>query len=136
MRIRPDSFPKRDGCSGRRSRKVGRGYSMSACMAASRSWRTRRSASSKGRWRGGGGGSLPAEGSPGWHGGLCLSSRADPKVVDAAYAYFNWWLEGWAGAQLARQGYYMSVPERTRAHLSDAEWSYWYLGLAARQAIL
>jgi putative spermidine/putrescine transport system substrate-binding protein len=56
--------------------------------------------------------------------------------MDAAYAYFNWWLEGWAGAQLARRGYYMSVPERTRAHLSDAEWSYWYLGLPARENIL
>jgi putative spermidine/putrescine transport system substrate-binding protein len=80
--------------------------------------------------------SHPVEGSRGWHSGLCLSSRADPKVMDAAYAYFNWWLEGWAGAQLARRGYYMSVPERTRAHLSDAEWCYWYLGLPARENIL
>jgi putative spermidine/putrescine transport system substrate-binding protein len=80
--------------------------------------------------------SHPAEGSRGWHSGLCLSSRAAPATVDAAYAYFNWWLEGWAGAQLARRGYYMSVPDRTRAYLSEAEWSYWYLGEPAREDIL
>lgn len=80
--------------------------------------------------------SHPAEGSRGWHSGLCLSSRAAPETVDAAYAYFNWWLDGWAGAQLARRGYYMSVPQRTRAYLTDAEWAYWYLGEAARENIL
>lgn len=70
----------------------------------------------------------PKEGYRGWHSGLCLSSRARSRTLDAAYDYLNWWLTGWAGAQLARQGYYMSIPERTRPHLTADEWNYWYEG--------
>ena len=32
---------------------------------------------------------------------------------------WNWWLSGWAGAVMARQGYYMSVPE-LRCAAADA----------------
>ena len=35
-------------------------------------------------------------------------------MLDAAYAYLNWWMNGWAGAALARQGYYFVLPERAR----------------------
>lgn len=73
----------------------------------------------------------PAEGYRAWHGGLALSSRLDPDLRDTAYAYLNWWLSGAAGAAVARQGYYMSVPGRVRAHLSEAEWAYWYEGKPA-----
>lgn len=70
----------------------------------------------------------PREGYRGWHGVLCMSSRCEGAVQDAAYDYMNWWLEGWAGAHMARQGYYVSIPERTREHLTEDEWRYWYLG--------
>ena len=43
----------------------------------------------------------------------------------------NWWLSGWPGAFIARQGYYISNPERSRPHLSEAEWDYWYAGRPA-----
>jgi|SRR5579872_2458669 len=75
---------------------------------------------------------MPAEGSRGWHSDLCLSAAASGETLEAAYAYLNWWMEGPAGAILARQGYYMSAPERTRRHLSEAEWDYWYEGKPAR----
>jgi putative spermidine/putrescine transport system substrate-binding protein len=52
---------------------------------------------------------------------------------DAAYEYMNWWLSGWPGAFIARQGYYISNPERTRSELTDAEWDYWYCGQPAAQ---
>ena len=34
---------------------------------------------------------------------------------------------------MARQGFYISNPLRTRAHLSAAEWGYWYAGLPAAE---
>lgn len=74
----------------------------------------------------------PREGYRGWHGVLCLSSKCEGHARDAAYDYMNWWLEGWAGAYMARQGYYVSIPERTQDHLTEAEWDYWYRGEPAR----
>lgn len=71
---------------------------------------------------------VPQEGYRAWHGGLCLSARLDGRTLDAAYDYLNWWLDGWAGAVVARQGYYMSVPNRVKAHLTAQEWQYWYAG--------
>jgi putative spermidine/putrescine transport system substrate-binding protein len=75
----------------------------------------------------------PQEGYRAWHGGMCLSAHLSGRTLDVAYEYLNWWLEGWAGAVMARQGYYMSIPERVREHLSTAEWNYWYEGEAAAE---
>jgi putative spermidine/putrescine transport system substrate-binding protein len=74
---------------------------------------------------------VPQEGYRAWHGGLCLSRRLEGPKLDVAYEYLNWWLSGFAGAVVARQGYYMSVPNRVKAHLSPAEWAYWYEGKPA-----
>lgn len=74
---------------------------------------------------------MPVEGARGWHSDICLSASASGERLEAAYAYFNWWMEGSPGAILARQGYYMSVREQTRRHLSEAEWNYWYEGKPA-----
>lgn len=73
----------------------------------------------------------PKEGYRAWHGGMCISSRAKGRVLDAAYEYLNWWMSGWAGAVMARQGYYFSIPELVRDNLTEAEWKYWYQGEAA-----
>ena len=73
----------------------------------------------------------PKEGYRAWHGVMCLSSRTTGRVRDAAYEFMNWWLSGWPGAYVARQGYYISVPERARPHLTEAEWDYWYDGKPA-----
>ncbi len=73
----------------------------------------------------------PREGYRAWHGGMCLSARIEGRVLDAAYDYLNWWLSGWAGALMARQGYYISVPKRVKQYLSPEEWDYWYEGKVA-----
>lgn len=74
----------------------------------------------------------PKEGYRAWHGVMCLSSAADPSAVDMAYEFMDWWLSGWAGAFIARQGYYISTPDLSRPLLSDAEWDYWYAGKPAQ----
>ena len=73
----------------------------------------------------------PKEGYRGWHGVMCLSSATQGRVKDAAYDYMNWWLSGWPGAFIARQGYYISNPQRSAKYLSGAEWDYWYQGKPA-----
>lgn len=70
----------------------------------------------------------PREGYRAWHGVMCLSSECHGYVKDAAYDYMNWWLSGWAGAYVARQGYYISNPERSKPLLDENEWGYWYEG--------
>ncbi len=70
----------------------------------------------------------PREGYRGWHGVMCLSSECKGYQQDAAYDYMNWWLSGWPGAFIARQGYYISNAERSRELLSEDEWGYWYEG--------
>ncbi|WP_106477925.1 ABC transporter substrate-binding protein [Phytohalomonas tamaricis] len=78
----------------------------------------------------------PKEGYRAWFGGLCLSRCLQGKALDAAYEYLNWWLSGWPGAIMARQGYYISLPQRARRYLSDDEWQYWYEGKPARTVLL
>jgi putative spermidine/putrescine transport system substrate-binding protein len=77
----------------------------------------------------------PKEGYRGWHGVMCLSSSTKGRNKDAAYEYMNWWLSGWPGAFIAKQGYYISNPQRSAAYLSQAEWDYWYAGKKATQAL-
>ena len=77
----------------------------------------------------------PKEGYRGWHGVMCLSAATQGRERDAAYDYMNWWLSGWPGAFIARQGYYISNPERSAKYLNKAEWDYWYLGKAATEPL-
>lgn len=78
----------------------------------------------------------PKEGYRAWHGVMCLSSATQGRVKDMAYEYMNWWLSGWPGAFVARQGYYISNSEKSRPYLSEAEWKYWYEGLPASSDLL
>ncbi|MCB1380736.1 MAG: signal peptide prediction [Alphaproteobacteria bacterium] len=73
----------------------------------------------------------PIEGYRAWHGGLSLARHLTGAPLDMGYEYLNWWLSGWPGAVMARQGYYMSVLDRVREALPAAEWAYWYEGAAA-----
>ena len=77
----------------------------------------------------------PKEGYRAWHGVMCLSSKTRGATADAAYEYMNWWLSGWPGAFIARQGYYISTPELSKPHLSPEEWDYWYQGKPSRVAL-
>ena len=75
----------------------------------------------------------PKEGYRAWHGVMCLSVATEGAAKTAAYEYMNWWLSGWPGAFIARQGYYISNPQRSRPLLSEAEWDYWYEGKPAAE---
>ncbi|MCR9213681.1 MAG: extracellular solute-binding protein [Proteobacteria bacterium] len=77
----------------------------------------------------------PIEGYRGWFGGIAISNRLDDRMKDAAYEYLNWWLSGPAGALATRNGAYMSNPEASKPHLSEAEWDFWYEGKPAREII-
>ncbi len=74
----------------------------------------------------------PKEGYRAWHGVMCLSKETKGEQKEAAYAFMNWWLSGWAGAFIARQGYYISNPLRSKKFMSDNEWDYWYEGKVAK----
>ena len=78
----------------------------------------------------------PREGYRAWQGVMCLSSECRGERMEAAYAFMNWWLSGWPGAFIARQGYYISNPERSRPFMSKSEWDYWYEGLPAAKPLL
>lgn len=75
----------------------------------------------------------PKEGYRAWHGVMCLSRECRGEQEQAAYTYMNWWLSGWAGAFIARQGYYIANPQRAREHMSTPEWDYWYAGKPAAE---
>lgn len=70
----------------------------------------------------------PKEGYRAWYGVMALSSEVNSEQKDAAYQYMNWWLSGWAGAFIAKQGYYISNPQRSKPYMSVDEWNYWYEG--------
>lgn len=70
----------------------------------------------------------PSEGCRGWYGGMALSTYLDGRELDAAHEYLDWWLSGFAGAVMARQGSYISNPSATKKYLSDGEWKFWYGG--------
>jgi len=76
--------------------------------------------------------SAPKEGYRAWHGVMCMSSKTTGYQKDAAYDFMNWWLSGWAGAFIARQGYYISIPELAQEYLSKNEYEYYYKGGVAK----
>nr|WP_276570821.1 extracellular solute-binding protein [Halochromatium glycolicum] len=77
----------------------------------------------------------PREGYRAWHGVMCLSRACTGERQDLAYAYMNWWLSGWPGAYIAKQGYYISNPARSRPFLEPDEWGYWYEGQPAERPL-
>lgn len=71
------------------------------------------------------------EGYRSWGGGLGLSKNLSGLELDAAYEYINWYLSGWVGGYLMRQGYYSAVPETSKNFMSEDEWGYWFEGKAS-----
>lgn len=71
------------------------------------------------------------EGYRSWGGGLGLSSGLKGVALDAAYEYINWYLSGWVGGFLMRQGYYSAVPETSKNFMTADEWGYWFEGKPA-----
>ena len=75
------------------------------------------------------------EGYRSWGGGIGLSNSLSGMELDAAYEYINWYLDGWVGGFLMRQGYYSAVPETSKGFMSESEWGYWFEGKEATDDI-
>jgi putative spermidine/putrescine transport system substrate-binding protein len=77
-----------------------------------------------------------AEGYRAWAGGLGMAKHLSGLELDAAYEYINWYLSGWVGAYLNRQGYYSAVLETAQQNMSPDEWGFWIEGKPAANDIL
>ena len=75
------------------------------------------------------------EGYRAWGGGLALAKHLQGPQLDAAYDYINWYLSGWVGAFLNRQGYYSAVLETAKANMTPDEWGFWMEGKPAQGEI-
>ena len=71
------------------------------------------------------------EGYRSWATGFCMSKGVTDKQKEWVYEFVNWYLSGWAGAYLNRQGYYSAVLPTAKANMSADEWGYWMEGKAA-----
>ena len=76
------------------------------------------------------------EGYRSWGGGMGLAASLSGAKLDAAYDYINWYLSGWAGGFLMRQGYYSAVPETSKNFMSEDEWGFWYEGKESKGDIV
>ena len=65
-----------------------------------------------------------------------LPSTIKGYQADLAYEFINWFLSGWAGAYLNRQGYYSAVLSAAKANMEAYEWDYWMLGKPAAKDIM
>jgi len=67
----------------------------------------------------------------------CIAPMAHLKgpKLDAAYAYLDWYMSGWQGGFIAKQGYYSSIPETAKKFMTADEYGYWYEGKAAKGEI-
>jgi putative spermidine/putrescine transport system substrate-binding protein len=72
------------------------------------------------------------EGYRSWGDGLAIAKHLKGPQLDAAYDYINWYLSGWAGAFLNRQGYYSAVLETAKANMTADEWGFWMDGKPAQ----
>lgn len=75
------------------------------------------------------------EGYRAWAAGFGVPKSVTGKKADAVYEFINWFLDGWAGAYLNRQGYYSAVLETAKAKMEPYEWAYWMEGKPATSDI-
>jgi putative spermidine/putrescine transport system substrate-binding protein len=75
------------------------------------------------------------EGYRSWASGFCVSKATAGPKLDLAYEFVNWFLSGFAGAYLNRQGYYSAVLPTAKAAMAPDEWAYWMEGKPAEKDI-
>ena len=75
------------------------------------------------------------EGYRAWAAGFGLPRTLSGRKLDGAYEFINWFLDGWAGAYLNRQGYYSAVLDTAKAKMEPYEWAYWMEGKPAAKDI-
>ena len=76
------------------------------------------------------------EGYRAWGGGIGLAKHLSGIELDAAYEYIDWYLSGWVGAYLNRQGYYSAAPATSQKYMTENEWGFWIEGKEAQSDIL
>ncbi len=76
------------------------------------------------------------EGYRAWGSGLGIAKHLSGLQLDAAYEYINWYLSGWVGAYLNRQGYYSAVLETAKTFMTENEWNFWMEGKPATAPIM
>jgi putative spermidine/putrescine transport system substrate-binding protein len=76
------------------------------------------------------------EGYRGWASGLAVPAHLNGRMLGAAYEFINWYLSGWVGAFLNRQGYYTAVLETAKKYMTPDEWGYWMEGKPAQHDIV
>jgi putative spermidine/putrescine transport system substrate-binding protein len=75
------------------------------------------------------------EGYRGWGYMFGMMKHLTGLKLDCATEYLNWYTSGFAGAFVAREGYYSCQPANTKKFLSAVEWDYWYGGKPAAEDI-
>jgi len=75
------------------------------------------------------------EGYRSWATGFAVSKAVSGMKGDVAYEFVNWFLSGWAGAYLNRQGYYSAVLPTAKANMEPYEWAFWMEGKPAEKDI-
>src|SRR5258706_4691563 len=75
------------------------------------------------------------EGYRAWAAGFGVPKSVTGKKADGVYEFINWFLDGWAGAYLNREGYSSAGLETAKAKMEAYEWAYWMEGKAATQDI-
>jgi putative spermidine/putrescine transport system substrate-binding protein len=75
------------------------------------------------------------EGYRAWAAGFGLPKTLAGRKLDATYDFINWFLSGWAGAFLNRQGYYSAVLPTAKANMEPYEWAFWMEGKPAERDI-
>ena len=76
------------------------------------------------------------EGYRAWAVGFALSAATKGYQSDVCYEFINWYLSGFVGGHLNRQGYYSAVPSTAKEYMAGYEWDYWMLGKPAAQDIM
>ncbi|MGI4801283.1 MAG: ABC transporter substrate-binding protein [Janthinobacterium lividum] len=75
------------------------------------------------------------EGYRGWGYMLGMMKHLTGLQRDCALEYINWYCSGFAGAFIAREGYYSAQPTNAQKFLTPVEWDYWYGGKPAAEDI-
>ena len=75
------------------------------------------------------------EGYRAWAAGFGVPKTTTGRKLDGCYEFINWFLDGWAGAYLNRQGYYSAVLETAKSKMEAYEWAYWMEGKPAAKDI-
>jgi putative spermidine/putrescine transport system substrate-binding protein len=76
------------------------------------------------------------EGYRAWAAGLGVPAHLSGKQLDAVYEFINWYLSGWTGAFLNRQGYYTAVLGTAQAQMEPWEWDFWMEGKPAAKDVV